>query len=182
MFDDAIAAFHRAGNVPQLIITLASVPALFERLDRFAPAATLLGAMSRQPSSFHHVPELNDAGDRLAVKLGKSRLRELTSDGAEFDLNDAADYARQQIGAARRDPMPTGRQAHPGGLSRRELEVLRLVADGRTASEIATQLFISSRTAEHHIQHIYTKIDVSSRAAATRWAIEHQVVDVTARR
>ncbi|HZM66734.1 MAG TPA: LuxR C-terminal-related transcriptional regulator [Nakamurella sp.] len=109
-------------------------------------------------------------------------MRELTEGGAELDLNDAADYARRQIGAARRDPMPRARQAHPGGLSRREIEVLRLVADGRTASEIATQLFISSRTAEHHIQHIYTKIDVSSRAAATRWAIEHQVVDVTARR
>jgi predicted ATPase/class 3 adenylate cyclase/DNA-binding CsgD family transcriptional regulator len=182
LFDEAVAAFHRAGNVPQLVITLASVPALFERLDRLAPAATLLGSMNQQPSSSHHVPGLNDLGDRLAVKLGKSRLRELTSAGAELDLNDAADYARRQIGAARRDPMPTARQAHPGGLSRREIEVLRLVADGRTASEIATQLFISSRTAEHHIQHIYTKIDVSTRAAATRWAIKHQVVDATAKR
>jgi predicted ATPase/class 3 adenylate cyclase/DNA-binding CsgD family transcriptional regulator len=181
LFDEAIAAFHRAGNVPQLIITVASVPPLFERLDRLAPAATLLGAMSRQPASFHHVPELSDLGDRLAEKLGKSRLRELTSEGAELDLNDAANYARQQIGAARRDPLPAARQAHPGGLSRRELEVLRLVADGRTATEIATQLFISSRTAEHHIQHIYTKIGVSSRATATRWAITHQIVDVIAR-
>ena len=58
LFADAIAAFQRAGNVPQLIITLASVPALFERLDRLAPAAMLLGALSREPSSFHHVPEL----------------------------------------------------------------------------------------------------------------------------
>src|SRR4051794_15337485 len=82
LFDDAIAAFHRAGNVPQLIITLASVPALFERLDRLGAAATLLGAMSRQPSSFHHVPDLNEIGDRLAVKLGKNRLLELTEDGA----------------------------------------------------------------------------------------------------
>ena len=60
--------------------------------------------------------------------------------------------------------------------------MLRLVADGRTAGEIATQLFISSRTAEHHIQNIYTKIGVSSRAAATRWAVKHQVVDGTGRR
>jgi DNA-binding CsgD family transcriptional regulator len=182
LFASAIDAFHRAGNVPQLIITLASVPVLFERLDRLVPAATLLGAMSRQPSSLHHVPELRDVSDRLGGQLGTSRLHELTSDGAGFDLNAAADYARRQIGAARRDPMPGARPAHPGGLSRRELEVLRLVADGRTAAEIATQLFISSRTAEHHIQHIYTKIDVSSRASATRWAIEHQVVDVSARR
>ena len=72
---------------------------------------------------------------------------------------------------------PRARPARPGGLSRREIEVLRLVADGRTAGEIATQLFISSRTAEHHIQNIYTKIGVSNRAAATRWAVKHEVVD-----
>src|SRR5437762_12557245 len=60
LFSEAIGAFHRAGNIPQLIITLASVPALFERLDRPEPAATLLGAMSREASSRHHVPELDD--------------------------------------------------------------------------------------------------------------------------
>jgi DNA-binding NarL/FixJ family response regulator len=61
-------------------------------------------------------------------------------------------------------------------LTRRESEVLRLVAEGMSASDIATQLFISTRTAEHHVQNIYTKIGVSSRAGATRWALEHQVV------
>jgi DNA-binding CsgD family transcriptional regulator len=176
LFADAIAAFHQAGNVPQLIITLASVPALFERLDRHAPAAMLLGALSREPSSFHHVPELADLGDRLGRALGKSRAAELISEGGALELGDAAVYARQQIDVARRDPAPRARIARPGGLSRREIEVLRLVADGRTAGEIATQLFISSRTAEHHIQNIYTKIGVSSRAAATRWAVKHQVV------
>lgn len=176
LFADAIAAFHKAGNVPQLIITLASVPALFERLDRSAPAAMLLGALSREPSSVNHVPELLDVGDRVNHSLGKTRAAELLSEGATLDLGDAAVYARQQIDVARRDPTPRSRQARPGGLSRREIEVLRLVADGRTAGEIATQLFISTRTAEHHIQNIYTKIGVSSRAAAARWAVKHQVV------
>ena len=73
LFADAIAAFHKAGNVPQLIITLASVPALFERLDRSAPAAMLLGALSREPSSVNHVPELLDVGDRVNRSLGKTR-------------------------------------------------------------------------------------------------------------
>jgi DNA-binding CsgD family transcriptional regulator len=176
LFADAIAAFHQAGNVPQLIITLASVPALFERLDRPAPAAMLLGALSREPSSYHHVPELADLEVRVGRALGKTRAEELMSEGAALDLGDAAVYARQQIDVARRAPSPRARPARPGGLSRREIEVLRLVADGRTAGEIATQLFISSRTAEHHIQNIYTKIGVSSRAAATRWAVKHQVV------
>ena len=177
LFDDAIAAFQRAGNVPQLVITLASVPALFERLDRLAPTAMLLGALSREPSSFHHVPGLAELGDRVAGRLGQLRAAELSSAGAVLDLSDAAAYTRQQLGAALRDPSPRARPARPGGLSRREIEVLRLVADGRTAGEIATLLFISSRTAEHHVQHIYTKIGVTGRAAATRWAVKHDVVD-----
>jgi predicted ATPase/DNA-binding CsgD family transcriptional regulator len=177
LFAEAIAAFQRAGNVPQLIITLASVPALFERLDRHAPAAMLLGSLSRESSSLHHVPDLGDLGNRVSRTLGETQAGELMSAGAALDLNDAAVYARQQIDAALRHPSPRARQARPGGLSRREIEVLRLVADGRTAGEIATQLFISSRTAEHHIQNVYTKIGVSSRVAATRWAVKHKVVD-----
>jgi predicted ATPase/class 3 adenylate cyclase/DNA-binding CsgD family transcriptional regulator len=176
LFADAIAAFQKAGNVPQLIITLASVPALFERLNRAAPAAMLLGALSREPSSYHHVPELTDIGERISRELGKARAEELLVAGAELDLGDAAVYARRQIDVARRDPGPSARPERPGGLSRRELEVLRLLAEGKTAGEIATQLFISSRTAEHHVQNIYTKIGVSSRVAATRWAVSHQVV------
>jgi DNA-binding CsgD family transcriptional regulator len=61
-------------------------------------------------------------------------------------------------------------------LSRRELEVLRLVADGLSTRDIAGRLFISAKTADHHIQHIYTKTGVSNRAAATRWAIDQGVV------
>ena len=176
LFSSAVASFHRAGNVPQLIITLASVPALFERLERFEAAATLLGAMSRHESSFRHVPELADLERRLTTKLGVTRARELIAEGAALGLDAAADYARMQIDAARRDPGPRIREERPGGLSRRELEVLRLLAGGRASAEIATELFISTRTAEHHIQNIYTKIGVSNRASATRWAVTHRVV------
>jgi DNA-binding CsgD family transcriptional regulator len=126
------------------------------------------------------VPELVELDERVTRALGRARADELRSAGAELDLGDAAVYARRQIDVARRDPAPRARQARPGGLSRREIEVLRLVADGLTAGEIATQLFISSRTAEHHVQNIYTKIGVSNRAAATRWAFEHGVVGTPA--
>ena len=175
LFSDAITAFHRAGNVPQLIITLASVPALFERIDRPEPSAMLLAAMASEPSGARHVPGLSDLDKRLTRRLGAKRAEELARSGSAMDRNSAAAYAQQQIARARRSP--TTRQARPGGLSRREVEVLRLVADGHTAREIATRLFISARTAEHHIQHVYTKIGVSGRAAATRWAVTHEVVD-----
>jgi predicted ATPase/class 3 adenylate cyclase/DNA-binding CsgD family transcriptional regulator len=177
LFLDAIAAFQRAGNVPQLVITLASVPALFERLDRLAPATMLLGALSHESARLHHTPELGVLGERIETRLGRARFDELTAAGAALDLHGAGVYARQQLEVARRDPQPHAPETRPGGLSRRELEVLRLVSDGKTAAEIASQLFISTRTAEHHVSNIYTKIGVSSRAAATRWAVAHDVVD-----
>jgi DNA-binding NarL/FixJ family response regulator len=51
------------------------------------------------------------------------------------------------------------------------------LARGCSNAEIAARLVISRRTAEHHVQHIYTKIGVSSRAAATLFAVEHDLLD-----
>jgi HD-GYP domain-containing protein (c-di-GMP phosphodiesterase class II) len=62
---------------------------------------------------------------------------------------------------------------HPAGLTDREIEVLRLLARGGTNREIAAALTISPRTAEHHVQHIYTKLGSSTRAAAALFAVEH---------
>ena len=66
--------------------------------------------------------------------------------------------------------------ATPGGLSTREVEVLRLVAAGLTNRAIADALTISERTVDRHVSNIYTKLDVRTRAAATAWAYEHDLV------
>jgi DNA-binding NarL/FixJ family response regulator len=58
-------------------------------------------------------------------------------------------------------------------LTTREVEVLRLVAHGLSNRQIADTLVISPRTAEHHVQHLYTKIGASTRAAAAMFAMEH---------
>jgi DNA-binding CsgD family transcriptional regulator len=54
--------------------------------------------------------------------------------------------------------------------------VLRLAARGLTTREVADRLFISPKTADHHIRHIYNKIGVSTRAAAALWAMQNAVV------
>jgi len=64
-----------------------------------------------------------------------------------------------------------------GGLSGREIEVLRLVATGKTNRAIAAELFISERTVERHVSNIFVKLDVSSRTAAAAYAYEHQLVN-----
>lgn len=70
----------------------------------------------------------------------------------------------------------SSRPQNPGGLSRREVDVLRLAAKGLTTQEIADRLYISPKTTDHHIQHIYNKINVSTRAAAALWAMQNAVV------
>jgi putative nucleotidyltransferase with HDIG domain len=65
------------------------------------------------------------------------------------------------------------RDAWPRGLSEREVDVLRLLARGLSNRQIASELVISPRTAEHHVQHIYAKIGSSTRAAAAMFAMEH---------
>ena len=62
------------------------------------------------------------------------------------------------------------------GLTERELDVLRLLSRGLTIKQMAAQLVISEKTVDSHIQHIYNKIGVSTRAGATLFAIEHNLV------
>jgi DNA-binding NarL/FixJ family response regulator len=61
------------------------------------------------------------------------------------------------------------------GLSARELEVLRLVAAGKSNREIASALVVSEHTVARHLQNIFTKLDVSSRTAATAFAYQHEL-------
>jgi DNA-binding NarL/FixJ family response regulator len=88
------------------------------------------------------------------------------------DLGARSDLAR--VEALAREVLPAAAVAHP--LSTRELEVLRLVAAGKSNRAIAAELFISERTVERHVSNIFAKLDVSSRAAATAYAYEHQLV------
>ena len=74
-------------------------------------------------------------------------------------------------------PTPAATEAaHPTGLSAREVEVLRLVAQGLTNPEIAAQLVISIRTVDAHLRSIFSKLDVSTRRDAARYALENKLV------
>lgn len=101
-------------------------------------------------------------------------------DTAEMGL-DAARRSFQELGAApalARLEELSGRAAPraPGGLTAREEQVLRLVADGATNRQMADALAISEKTVARHLSNTFTKLGVSSRAAATAWAYEHHLV------
>jgi DNA-binding NarL/FixJ family response regulator len=70
----------------------------------------------------------------------------------------------------------SARVTRPGGLTDRQVEVLRLLARGLSNPQIARELVVSRRTAEHHVQDIYARIGVSSRAAAALYAMEHDLL------
>jgi DNA-binding CsgD family transcriptional regulator len=73
-------------------------------------------------------------------------------------------------------PAPTPATPYPAGLSAREVEVLRLLATGLTDAQIAEHLVLSLHTVHAHLRSIYSKLGVTSRSAATRYAFEHQLV------
>jgi DNA-binding NarL/FixJ family response regulator len=94
---------------------------------------------------------------------------------------DAARIAFGRLGAApdaarlaNMIPMTSTETSHR--LSPRELQVLRLVAAGRTNKAIANELVLSEKTIDRHVSNILTKLDVPSRAAATAFAYEHHLI------
>jgi len=118
----------------------------------------------------------SERADRAAFSSGDAamELRRLESEGA---LEPRACRAVLVAAGHGEPPANAGkRPQNPGGLTRREVDVLRLAARGHTTREIADRLYISPKTADHHIQHIYGKIGVSTRAAAALWAMQHTVV------
>jgi DNA-binding NarL/FixJ family response regulator len=102
--------------------------------------------------------------------------RELAGVAAIFadlaDLKSPATHGHSR-GVATLAPEEAERRLLAGA---REVEVLGLVAEGCSKAQIAQRLVISRRTAEHHVQHIYAKIGVSSRAAAALFAMEHHLL------
>jgi HD-GYP domain-containing protein (c-di-GMP phosphodiesterase class II) len=130
-----------------------------------SPAARVLAAAemfqtAREPRPYR--PSPGDAG-------AAAKLREAVRDG-RLD----ADAVEAVLGAAGH-PARRGK-ARPAGLTPREIEVLRLIAAGLTAKEAALELKISPKTADNHIQNLYSKIGVTTRAGAALYALEQGLV------
>ena len=128
----------------------------------------------------HEWQELNApyevARVRVLMGLGVSRARRRRY-GRCWSSTPRAACSRSLHAApdvARLDALDAPRQTH--GLSARELEVLRLVAAGKTNREIAAALVVSEHTVARHVQNIFAKLRVSSRTAAGAFAYEHDLV------
>jgi ATP/maltotriose-dependent transcriptional regulator MalT len=117
---------------------------------------------------------------RARVLIGLACRQLGDEDSAEMEL-DAAHWIFGRLGAgpdvAHAQSLSGKAAATPAsGLTARELEVLRLVATGKTNRVIAADLFVSEKTVARHVSNIFTKLGLSSRAAATAYAYEHDLV------
>jgi hypothetical protein len=101
-FDTAIDSLHRAGNITNIAVTLASLAVLFDRLDRFEIAATIYGTSTRDPGIVM-VVGLPSVIEGLRVKLGDAIFDDQVATGAAMELAEAVRYARNQIQAARNE-------------------------------------------------------------------------------
>ncbi|HEX5501215.1 MAG TPA: AAA family ATPase [Thermomicrobiales bacterium] len=125
-----------------------------------ADAAALYRAAGRHADAAGAAASARVVVDELAALVPEGELR------AGF-LRGAAARLSASI------PWPAGPAAQPAGLTAREVEVLRLVAEGLTDAQVAERLFLSPRTVSTHLHSIYGKLDVSSRTAAARFAAMH---------
>ena len=104
---------------------------------------------------------------KVEAEIGADRRAGAWEEGRRLPLSATV----EQVSVTR--PVPAAAPDAPEGLTARESEVLALVAQGRSDAEVAERLVVSLRTVHAHLRSIYRKLDVHSRSAATRYALEH---------
>jgi putative nucleotidyltransferase with HDIG domain len=155
------------------------------------PLARIAGMHHERPdgSGYHHGVSDAELPTAARILAAADAFQAMTQDRPHrpaLTLERAVEALASEASAGRLDPECVAaiaetagrtpvrvRTAWPAGLSDREVEVVRLVARGLSNKAIAAALSISPRTAEHHVQHIYGKIGVSTRAGAAVFAMEH---------
>jgi ATP/maltotriose-dependent transcriptional regulator MalT len=174
---DGLAEIAAAFDSPYLRAVVGYAQGSVLLADSDAAAACI--ALRRAWVAWH---ELEAPYEAARVRLQMARACRQLGDNDTADMEvDAARRVFEQLGAApaleqvRELTSPTA-SAATGGLTPREVEVLRLVATGATNREVADTLVISDKTVARHVSNMFTKLGISSRAAATAYAYEHDLV------
>ena len=173
-------------------------PYLTERILSRCPALAGLGDVASSHherldgSGYHRQTTGEQTTEDAMVLAAADVMAALTADRphrARFDLEEAARLMHAEVEAGRLEPEAvaavvsaaggpplSARASNPGGLTDREVEVLRLLARGDTNRLIGDELYISPKTVGRHVENIYAKIGVSTRAGAALYAMEHRLL------
>jgi non-specific serine/threonine protein kinase len=134
--------------------------------DKWMLAWTLhnLGDVVRAQGEHDHAASLYDESLQLFEELG-----------GKYDTPGAVAFRNwpQEMSASLPQSRTSNPDRHPDDLTRREIEVLQLIAEGLTDAQVAGRLVLSTRTVQAHLRSIYSKLNITTRSAATRYAIEH---------
>jgi predicted ATPase/DNA-binding CsgD family transcriptional regulator len=177
-YQESIAIFKELGDKWFIAVSLDGLAAVISAEGRPDRAARLLGTAEAlleaigAPLPPHCRPAHERTLDAIRSRLNRENLAAAWAEGRTMTPEQAV-VALQQPGV---EPTATSSSAYPAGLTAREVEVLRLVAEGLTDAQVAEKLFISLRTVNAHLRSIYAKLGVGSRNAATRYAVEHELV------
>ena len=191
-YGESLAVMYEAGDKRGTAVALEGLAGIAAGWGLAGTAARLLGAAEalRETSGAVRARVEQATFDRDVMLIGQL-LSPATFDaarqaGRSMPLQQVIDEARglpAEPPASVREDIRSSSSAASGapalraaGLSEREVEVLRLVAQGLTNKEVAARLIISAHTVNMHLRSIFSKLQVSTRAAATRWAGEHDLL------
>jgi len=168
---------------------------ILTRCECLHPISTIAAAHHERldGSGYHRGSRGNDLDHRARVLAAADACQAMLQPRPHRPartLDDAARELRREVSAGRLDPQAVEAvlagagarprrtvPSRPGNLTEREIEVLRLMAEGRSNRDMATSLGITPKTVGHHVQHIYDKIGVSTRAAAAVFAVENRLLN-----
>jgi ATP/maltotriose-dependent transcriptional regulator MalT len=173
-------------GITDCFVGLAAIAAAVGSTER---AAQLLGAAEQNLNSIREDRLLTGRSEfeatlaAVRTQLDKAAFTTAFKKGRTLSFDQAIAYAQAQsppIDQETPSPQPAPEKvpsaAYPGGLTRREVNVLHLVAQGLTDAQVADKLFISRRTVNGHLRSIYSKLGVSTRTAAVHFAVTHKLV------
>ena len=165
--NDALGA--RLAGCVELLGGLACMQGQPERTARLFGAAATVRSNSGVPMPPISRPVYERDLAAARGQLGARRFEAAWAEGALMKVGTVVEYAREAL-----HDVPHPQAGSPDLLSRREREVVALLARGYTNRQIADELVISGRTADGHVAHIFAKLGLVTRAQAAVWAVEHQ--------
>jgi len=186
--EESFALFKAMGNKWGSAVCLVGFAALAAAQGEWTRAARLSGTAEALCQAVngvlvpgvHAMQEFTIAAAR--AQLGEEVFTAAWAEGRSMTparalaASEPVAVPEQEPAAPQPPPSAKTSPTYPAGLTAREVEILRLVAMGLTDAQVAEQLVISPRTVSWHLTSIYSKLGVSSRSAATRYAIEHHLV------
>jgi len=188
LYEQGLVVVRKSGNKWTITSGLEGLAAAVAAQGNHTWAAHLWGAAEALREAIgtllppvERVP-YDRAVEALRTQLGEQAFAAAWAEGRTLSLEQALATPGQVAlpvptqGERTSSPTLASPPSYPDGLTAREVEVLRVVAQGLTNEQVAERLVISPRTVDTHLTSIYSKIGVSSRVAATRYAIEHHLV------